>query len=498
MSPPDEARHDVGQLGHAIELMPDGVVVFDTAGCIVLVNQRLLEATGYARQDLVAQQVITLMPAELRDSLSERLAGYLGSPVARQLGEGLMMKMARKDGTTFEVEVANSPIHTTDGPMIFVIVRHVSDLSLEDLGFRALLESSSDPTLILDRDGRILLCNTQVEKLLGHAHVTVFDKPIDVLFPERDAPRVRGLLMEHQTARDVRVAGVGFGLRALRPDGSEVPVELAMAPVQTTRGMLTRAAIHDLTDLQELQQETDRLKDEFLATVSHELRTPLTSVLGYAELLEELGGAELGDTARSFVAVIRRSADRELRLVDDLLTMVQIDGDGLSLNQSTVDLRRLVLQAVEAAAPLARSREVGLSFVSDGRVAHVFGDPDRLGQALDNLISNAMKFSPEDGEVIVRLSADDETVTVQVEDSGPGIARHEVPRVFDRLYRGSQAVSDEVPGAGLGLSIVKAILDAHDGRVTVHTSPGEGARFLMQIPRVSPPADEELDEGAVV
>lgn len=226
------------------------------------------------------------------------------------------------------------------------------------------------------------------------------------------------------------------------------------------------------------------MKDELLATISRELRTPLTSVLGYTELLEDLGPDQVGDDARAFIEVINRSALRELRLVDDLLTLITIGNGDLSIQAAVIDLDSLVLEAVESAEPLAHAADVVLCLSSVGQDVHVHGVADRLGQALDNLISNAIKFSPPGTEILIDVCGDDEMVTIEVTGHGPGIADGDLAHVFDRLYRGKQARETEKQGAGLGLPIVKAIVDSHHGKVSVNSEPGASATFQILLPRV--------------
>jgi protein-histidine pros-kinase len=218
--------------------------------------------------------------------------------------------------------------------------------------------------------------------------------------------------------------------------------------------------------------------------VSHELRTPLTSILGYAELLVELGPDQVGHHAREFVDVIARGARRELRLVDDLLTLVWIANGDLSIRPTLVDLRRLVEDAVESLQPAALDAEVLMTLVPAGTDVHVRGDRDRLGQAIDNVITNAVKFAPPGGQVQIDLGTEADMATLKITDNGPGIPSDDLAQVFDRLYRGEHAVKAEKPGAGLGLPIVEAIIDAHHGKVNVTSALGVGTCFEILLPLV--------------
>ena len=229
-----------------------------------------------------------------------------------------------------------------------------------------------------------------------------------------------------------------------------------------------------------MQEETNRVKNEFFATVSHELRTPLTSMIGYAELMTDL--EELSPQGQRFLSVILRSAERELRLVDDLLTLVAIEESGLAIRSAEIDLGRVVREAVEAARPRAEGAMLALSLETPGIAVPMYGDRDRLGQAMDNLLSNAIKFTPADGQVKVVLRSQGPSAEIDVVDTGVGIGVEDPNALFERLFRTPDAVAQETPGLGLGLTIALAIVEAHAGTIEVISSGKAGTTFRMTFP----------------
>jgi signal transduction histidine kinase len=231
----------------------------------------------------------------------------------------------------------------------------------------------------------------------------------------------------------------------------------------------------------EAEQDADRLKEEFLALVHHELRTPLTAIVGYTEMLAKLEGDKLSPRGHKFIEVIRRNSKREMRLVGDLLMLTRIESGVFELEPGTVDLFQIVEEEVEGARPAAA--EAGLELSLDAEPVPVMnGDSERIAQVIDNLLSNAIKFTPAGERIQVRLSQLDGVAAIEVEDSGEGIAPEDHGRVFDRLYRASSATEGHVPGTGLGLTIVKAIVEAHGGSVAVGGSQGEGTTFRIELP----------------
>ena len=228
------------------------------------------------------------------------------------------------------------------------------------------------------------------------------------------------------------------------------------------------------------EQDAERLKDEFFALVSHELRTPLTSIIGYTDMLAKKEADALSGRGLKMLEVIRRNAGREMRLVGDLLMLTRIKAGRFELEPGTVGLRPVVMEAVEAARPAAERQGLELGFDAE-EVARFPGDSERLGQVADNLISNAVKFT-EEGSVSVRVFESGDHAVIEVADTGPGIPPEDVDRLFDRLYRASSATAGHVPGAGLGLTIVKGIVEAHGGTVRVESRVGAGTTFRVELP----------------
>jgi signal transduction histidine kinase len=228
-------------------------------------------------------------------------------------------------------------------------------------------------------------------------------------------------------------------------------------------------------------QELGQMKDDFVASVSHELRTPLTSIRGYLELLREGDVGELTGEQRKFISIVERNADRLLRLVGDLLFVAQVEAGRIALDPGSTHLEELVRQAVDAARPAATEKDIEIALDLDG-LGKVQGDRARLAQVLDNLISNALKFTSPGGRVAVRTSRHADVGVIEVSDNGMGVSEADQGQLFERFFRTASATDQAIQGTGLGLAIVKAIVEAHDGAITVESVEGEGTVFRVELP----------------
>ena len=225
-------------------------------------------------------------------------------------------------------------------------------------------------------------------------------------------------------------------------------------------------------------RQLDRMKDEFIALVSHELRTPLTSIIGYLELLDD---PDLTEEQRAFTVIIHRNATRLLRLVGDLLFLAGLQAGKLKIEPGQADLAELAGHALEAARPAAERKHITLAF-SVGPVPVVPCDGGRIAQLLDNLLSNAVKFTPERGHITVSLGTEGHSAWLSVADDGMGISADDQARVFERFFRTDLATSRAVQGTGLGLAICKAIVDSHNGTISIESQPSRGTTFRVHLP----------------
>ena len=248
---------------------------------------------------------------------------------------------------------------------------------------------------------------------------------------------------------------------AVRADGTRLRAEVTRTPLVLDGGTWAVVTVRDRAGPHGPRPDADDLRADLIATVSHELRTPLTSIVGYTELLQDLPEDDVSPTARRLVGVVERNAARELRLVDDLLTVAFLGRERLPVTLGPVDLGATVRGAVETWRTPARRRRLVLD-VHDAGVPPVRGDARRLAQVVDHLLANAVKFTPPGGRVELCVRDGGDAALLEVVDTGPGVPAADLERIFEPLYRAAGAVRAQAPGAGLGLAIVRAIVDAHE------------------------------------
>lgn len=280
----------------------------------------------------------------------------------------------------------------------------------------------------------------------------------------------------------------------VRADGKHVPVQVAATPRLDENGHRV-GFIFVATDMTQAR-EFARLKDEFVGLISHELRTPLSSILGYLELMRDDDESPLSEEQLQYLGVAERNAHRLLRLVGDLLFTAQVESGRFPIDIKDAELRTVVEASVESATPVAAGAGVALVVeVPDGPV-EVRGDVVRLGQAVDNLVSNALKFTASGGTVTVSLRRDGEEAVIVVTDTGIGIPAVELSQLSQRFFRASTATRNAVPGVGLGLTITKAIITAHGGRLDIASEEGVGTSISLHLPVETPRPVAEAVPGA--
>lgn len=346
--------------------------------------------------------------------------------------------------------------------------------------FRDLLESAPDGLVIVNAEGTIVMVNVMAERLFGYDRSQLLGQSVEILLPERLAGMHSAFRSGFMANPEPRSVGQRNPLWGRRRDGAEFPVEIALSPLKTDEGTLVSAYVRDVTARLDAQGEADRVKEDFFATVSHELRTPLTSMIGYGELMQDL--ETLSPQGERFLSVILRSAERELRMVEDLLTLVATEGAELAINPARIDLVPVVRDAVSLVEPRCIEHGLALSLELPDDSVPILGDVDRLHQALGTLLSNAVKFSRPDSSLQVLMRVTDNQAHIDVIDIGPAVAGAQPGQSFEAEGSAGATYEKRVRGVGIGLTITLAIMDAHRGRIEVLSDDEDSSVFRVILP----------------
>src|SRR5689334_2789277 len=398
------------------------------------------------------------------------------------------------------LQVKNSDSHVVNDDESPARDRTQSRLRISEIRYRRLFEAARDGILILDAVTlKITDVNPFMTELLGYSQAEFLGKELwEIgLFSDKEASqkafkelqRTGYLRYEDLPLQDTngRLRDVEFVSNVYEEDSYQV-IQCNIRDI-TDRKRAEKERTLLLAAAQSARAEADSansVKDEFLATLSHELRTPLTSILGWSHLLTG-GKLDKQQTARA-IETIARNARAQGRLIDELLDISRITTGKLCLDLRSVKLAPLIQAVVDDMRPVADGRRIHLEAAFDSDVGPILGDPNRLQQIVWNLLTNAIKFTPKGGEVQVRLERNDSHVLITVNDDGQGIATEHLPHVFERFRQADSSNTRSNGGLGLGLSIVRQLVELHQGTITAESS-GEnaGATFRVMLPLPSRP-----------
>jgi PAS domain S-box-containing protein len=423
-----------------------------------------------------------------------------------ETGEPMLAKVEREtfhDRPDAWVSTVKVPLRDGDGNIVgtWGIARDVTAQIVAEQAlrrsaerFQALTEQSFDLIVVTDADSVITYVNAAVEPVLGRLPEELVGTTVASWLHPADIPALEAAIAaERETPGsvgevDYRMRHADGSWRWLETSGKKLTGEPAAGGFLVTLRDITERkaaevererAARLMRKQNTMLREADRLKSELISVVSHDLRTPLTSVVGYLELLDDEEVGPLTAEQHGYLAAIRRGADRLLALVNDLLLIARADAGKLDLDLAETDLAELARDAVHALLPKAADSAIRLELLADEPVqARV--DRARIAELLENLLSNALKFTPAGGSVDVRVAPQTGACLLEVADSGIGISADDQRHLFERFYRSKRAQA--APGVGLGLAIVKAIAEAHGGSVSVESREQAGTTFRVSLP----------------
>ena len=472
------------------DVLDYAIFMLDPNGFITSWNEGARQIKGWTAEEIIGQHFSRLYPQEAIDRGSPQHA--LRTAIALGHFEDAGWRM-RKDGSRFWANAVITPMRDDASNLVGFskITRDLTETRLRvealrqsEERFRLLIEGVTDHAIfMLDPQGRVSSWNAGAMRIKGYRPEEILGRHFSIFYPE-DAIK-RGW-PEHELAiarRDGRFEDEGW---RLRKDGSRIWANVVISALHDDSGGLRGFAkvTRDLTErvrVEELERE-GRHTSEFLAMLGHELRSPLAPIRNAAALLRERDtGDPLVERARE---VIERQLAHMSRLVDDLLDVSRITSGKVVVNRAPLDLGALVATAAEAARPLLKAKAQHLHVALE-RPLMVNGDATRLTQVVVNLLSNASKYTPHGGQVWVELQADGHYAELRVRDDGMGISAGLLPRVFQIFIQGDRTLDRSEGGLGLGLTLVRKLLELHDGTVSASSAgPGHGSEFVVRLARL--------------
>jgi PAS domain S-box-containing protein len=476
-----------------LESAPDAIVIVDGSGMILMVNAQTESLFGYNRSVLAGKPVEILIPDRFQHIHPRHREKFANEPQLRPMGIGLDLYGLRADGEEFPVEISLSPLQTEGGLLTVAAIRDVTRRQRAEKKFRGLLESAPDAMVVVDKLGIINIINSQTEKLFGYGRAEIIGQTIETLVPKRFRKKHVKHREVYYVEHPARPMGIGMDLFGLRKNGTEFPIEISLSPLETEDGLLVIAAIRDITERKRAEADIQKLNHDlkqraaqletanyeleaFSYSVSHDLRAPLRSIDGFSHVLLEDYSAELPPEGREYLERVRAAAQRMADLIDDLLKLARVTRT--PLEPKLTNLSAMAEKIANTLKEQNPKRNVTYSIMPDLMVS---GDPRLLNIALENLLSNAWKFTAKKEHAIIEFGQQSKTRerTFFVRDNGSGFDMAYVNKlfgVFQRLHSAS-----EYPGTGVGLATVRRIIKIHGGNIWAEGEEGKGAAFYFTL-----------------
>ncbi|MDD4901391.1 MAG: PAS domain S-box protein [Patescibacteria group bacterium] len=480
------------------------MVAIDKQGKITLINKKGNEILGYKKNFLLKKDwFTTCLPEKNREEVRRVFKKCMAGKVKSV--ERYVNHVMTKSGEERLISWHNSVLRDKDKKIIGSLssgediterARIGEDLSHIRVLYTSLVENSNDGVVVL-QDGFVKFFNNQMFNMVGYTEVEAYSKP----FLNFVADKYKKAVYEKYKAKiSGQKTTSRYEIELIKKDGKSLPVEINSSPIFFEGRPAVMSIIRDMTKAKEI----DKMKSEFVSVASHQLRTPLTGIKWFSELLLRDKASVLSKEQKDYASQISIGVARAISLVDDLLDVSHIEaGEKYNVVLKTMDLSPVIKGVVEEKAVAARNKEITVALSKEClKETLVKADKNKIFQAFMNLLDNAVKYTPRGGKITIGREETDGRIIYFVKDNGVGIPAHQINRVFDKFFRAENVLTLHTDGTGLGLYIVKAIVEAHNGKVWFESparqSPGErasrggGTTFFVSLPL----AEAKEGEGA--
>ena len=488
-------RKSEAQYRLLFESNPQAMWVYDLMTLKFLaVNNAAIRHYGYSRTEFLEMTIKDIRPAEDVQLLFDCLEA--GNPELHHAGE---WRHRKKDGTIINVEITSNRLNFAGRAAEFVLANDITErkkaetaLRISEDRYRDLVDNSHELICTHDLEGKVLSVNPWAARVLGYSKESLIGMNIrDGLLPEyrEEFDNYLHTVKTEGSARGVMKVRTATGetrlweyYNTLRTEGVETPIVRGMAHDATER----RQALQREKEARLEAEAANRVKDEFLSTLSHELRTPLTAIMGWSDLL--LHDEVAPRKRRQAIETIARNANSQCELINDLLEVSRIITGKLRLEFAACELESVIQAAVDSIRPTAEAKGVRLQVLLEPETGPIFGDRERLQQIVWNLLSNGVKFNRHGGLVQVKLQRINSHVEVAVSDTGVGIKPDFLPHVFERFRQADGSTTRTYGGLGLGLAIVRHLVELHGGAAWVQSAgENQGSTFTVRFPSMIAP-----------
>ncbi len=476
-----------------LEAAPDAMVVINQRSEIVLLNLQAEKEFGYRRDELLGQDVRSILPEGFAERLVADGLRSAEAALAQQIGTGIELTARRKDASEFPIEIMLSPLRSTEGILVTAAIRNISVRKLAEIRlaqmerrYWGLLEAAPDAMVVVNQHGKIVLLNLQAEKQFGYHRDELLGQKVSNIIPEGFEERLISDALRSAEDALAQQIGTGIELTARRKDASEFPIEIMLSPLSSDAGVLVTAAIRDITNRKaaeaHLLEKVDELKrsneelQQFAYIASHDLQEPLRMVASYTALIARRYKGRLDADADEFISFAMDGATRMQRLIQDLLLYSRVGSKGHELaHTSSEEALQQTLRNLRGAI------EESGALVTHGPLPAVMADEIQLTQLLQNLIGNAIKYRRADVPQVhvTAVAGGPKKWIFSVQDNGLGIE----PQYFDRIFGMFQRLHrrEEFAGTGIGLAICKKIVERHGGVISVESTAGQGSTFRFPM-----------------